>query len=223
MSGYQSTELVIANVKRPAIEVASDLRGYLSRVHAACESTCLLISEPFGAEGPAQAFEPLEPTNERIAEALDMGYGVRLDEEIRVGTFRHLAMLCFARAGDQVSTTLKLESAVIDAIYRYDRSMEEFDEEAKRGLVELCLGVTNAAESEGFLLLRDQKRLSPLSARDIAAELQQRVRPWEIGGVVATLLPLAELRRLKGARSHKRIYPSTTGLTIYDLVHAVKN
>lgn len=109
-----------------------------------------------GPEGPTECWEPLEPTTERIAEAIEIGYGVRLDMELHVGRFRHLAMLCIAPVGDrQVSFTLKLESSVIDAVYAYDPSMEDFDEEAKRGLVALCLGLTSAAGAQGFLLQRD--------------------------------------------------------------------
>lgn len=145
MSGYQSTELILATVDRPVAPVLEAIRGYLVHEHAAQEDACYVIQEPYGPEGPSECWEPLEPTSERISEAIEIGYGVRLDMEIRVGRFRHLAMLCIAPVGEhQVSFTLKLASSVIDAIYAYDRSMEDFDDEAKRGLVALCLPPSRA-------------------------------------------------------------------------------
>jgi hypothetical protein len=224
MSGYQSTELILATLEGPALPAIAAIRTYLAHVHAAKEDSCYVIDDPSGPEGPTECWEPLEPTNERMSEAITAGCGVRLDLEIRVGRFRHLAMLCIAPVGErQVSATLKLESSVIDAIYAYDRSMEDFDDEAKRGLVELCVGLTRAAGAQGFLLQRDGKRLSPVTAQEIVAELQVRVRDWQIGGVSQSLMPLQVLRRHEGEpKDRKYIYASVTGLTIYDLVHPVK-
>jgi hypothetical protein len=74
----------------------------------------------------------------------------------------------------------------------------------------------------GFLLQRDGKRLSPVTAQEIVAELQVRVRDWQIGGVSQSLLPLHVLRRHEGSTDSKYIYASVTGLTIYDLVHPVE-
>jgi hypothetical protein len=89
-------------------------------------------------------------------------------------------------------------------------------------LVELCVGLTRAAGAQGFLLQRDQIRLSPVTAQEIVAELQVRGRGWRIGGVSQSLMPLQVLRRSQGSKDSKRIYASVTGLTIYDLVHPVK-
>jgi hypothetical protein len=75
----------------------------------------------------------------------------------------------------------------------------------------------------GFLLQRDGKRLSPVTAQEIVAELQVRVRGWRIGGVSQSLMPLQVLRRHEGEPTNSEyIYASVTGLTIYDLVHPVK-
>jgi hypothetical protein len=223
MSGYQYTELILATLERPTAPLLEAIRGHLEHQHDAKESACYVIQDPAGPEGPDEPWERLEPTNDRIAEAIEIGYGVRLDLEIRVGRFTHLAMLCVAPVGEkQVSFTLKLASSVIDAVYAYDRSMEDFDDEAKRGLVALCLGLTTAAGAQGFLLQRDQKRLSPITAQEIAAELRVRVRDWQIGGVSQSILSFHELQRIKQAKTNKRIYASVSGLTIYDLVHPAK-
>jgi hypothetical protein len=223
MSGYQSTELILATLEGPALPGIAAIRGYLAHVHASKEEVCYVIDDPSGPEGPTQCWEELEPTNEHMAEAIEVGCGVRLDLEIRVARFRHSAMLCVMPVGGgQISATLKLASSVSDAIYAYDRSMEDFDDEAKRGLVELCVGLTRAAGGQGFLLQRDGKRLSPLTDQEIAAELQVRVRDWQIGGVSQSLMPLQVLRRDQGSTDSEYIYASVTGLTIYDLVHPVK-
>jgi hypothetical protein len=223
MSGYQPTELILATLDRPVAPSLEAIRGYLEHEHASEEQSCFVIQDPLGPEGPSECWERLEPTSERISEAIEIGYGVRLDLETQVGSFRHPAMLCILPVGDrQVSFTLKLASSVIDAIYAYDRSMEDFDDEAKRGLVALCLGLTTAAGAEGFLLQRDELRLSPISAREIVGELRVRVRDWQIGGVSQSLLPMHELRRQEGSKTGKYIYASVTGLTIYDLVHPVR-
>jgi hypothetical protein len=223
MSGYQSTELILATLEGPALPGIAAIRTYLAHVHASNEDACYVIDDPAGPEGPTQCWEEIEPTNEHLAEAIAVGCGVRLDLEIRVGRFRHLAMLCIAPVGErQISATLKLESSVIDAVYAYDRSMEDFDDEAKRGLVELCVGLTRAAGAQGFLLQREQIPLSPVTAQEIVAELQVRVRGWRIGGVSQSLMPLQVLRRHEGSTTSKYIYASVTGLTIYDFVHPVK-
>lgn len=223
MSGYQSTELILATLERPVAPRLEAIRGYLEHEHAAQEQSCFVIEDPYGPEGPSECWERVEPTGERIAEAIEIGYGVRLDMDIRVARFTHPAMLCVVPVGErEVSFTLKLASSVIDAIYAYDRSMEDFDEEAKRGLVALCLGLTTAAGAPGFLLQRDELRLSPITAQEIVAELRVRVRDWQIGGLTQSLLPLHELRRHEGSKSNKYIYASVSGLTVYDLVHPVK-
>jgi hypothetical protein len=223
MSGYQSTELILATLEGPALPVIAAVRGYLAHVHASNEEACYVIDDPAGSAGPTECWEQLEPTNEHMAEAIEVGCGVRLDLEICVGRSRHPAMLCVMPVGGgQISATLKLASSVIDAIYAYDRSMEDFDDEAKRGLVELCIGFTRAAGAQGFLLQRDGKRLTPLTAQEIAAELQVRVRNWEIGGVCQSFMSLQALCRSQGSKDRKYLYASVTGLTIYDLVHPVK-
>jgi hypothetical protein len=225
MSGYQSTELILASLEGPALPVIAAIRGYLAHVHASKEGSCYVIDDPAGSADPTECWEQLEPKNERMTEAIELGSGVRLDLEIRVGRFRHLAMLCVLPVGErQISATLKLASSVIDAVYAYDSSMEGFDDEAKRGLVELCIGLTRAADAQGFLLQRDGKRLSPLTAQEIATELRVRVRDWQIGGVSQSILPLQVLRRHEGEPTDSEyIYASVTGLTIYDLVHPVKH
>ena len=224
MSGYQPTELVLATLERPVEPRLEAIRGYLEHEHAAQEQGCFVIQDPAGPEGPSECRERIEPTSERIVEAVEIGYGVRLDMEIRVGRFTHPAMLCVVPVGDrEVSFTLKLASSAIDAVYAYDRSMEDFDEDAKRGLVALCLGLTTAAGASGFLLQRDQLRLSPIGTEEIAAELRVRVRDYRIGGVSQSLLPLHELRRIKETKDPKYIYASVSGLTVYDLVHPAKH
>lgn len=223
MSGYQSTELILATLEGPALPGIAAIRAYLAHVHASQEEACYVIEDPSGPAGPTECWEELEPTNERMVEAIAVGCGVRLDLEIRVGRFRHPAMLCVMPVGGgQISATLKLASSVIDAIYAYDRSMEDFDDEAKRGLVELCVGLTRAAGAQGFLLQRDGKRLSPVTAQEIVAELQAGVRDWQIGGVSQSLMSLQALCRSQGSKDRKYLYASVTGLTIYDLVHPVK-
>jgi hypothetical protein len=132
MSGYQSTELILATLEGPALPAITAIRGYLVHVHASNEDACYVIDDPAGPEGPTQCWEELEPTNEHMAEAIEVGCGVRLDLGIRVGRFRHPTMLCVMPVGGgQISATLKLASSVIDALYAYDRHHRSHDNQPR--------------------------------------------------------------------------------------------
>lgn len=223
MSGYQRTELVLAGrfgADEPTID---QVRAYLLVEHDAEEAACYLVQEPWGPTGLSEIDESLSPTGKEIATALEVGYGVRLDCEIRIARFRHLAALCIAPVSEaERSVTLKLESSVIDAVYRYDRALEEFDDEAKLGVLRLCVGLTAAARADGFLLMRDETKLTHMRPEEVASEMRERKRQWHIAGVRQQLLTLEELRRIKKSKDPAFIFTSTTGLTIYDLVHSMK-
>lgn len=223
MSGYQPSELILATHEGPALPVLTATLQHLVHEHGATADDCYVIANPADPDALEHCWEHLEPTDVRMAEALDLGFGVRLDIKLRVGRSRHLAMLCIVPAGEgRVSVTIKLDSSVIDAVYAYDRSMEDFDDEAKRGLLALCIGLTRAVGAPAFLLQRDGDRISPLTTQEITEQMSERTRDWHICGAAQALVPLQMLRKQEGATDYRCIYASVTGLTIYDLVHPVK-
>ncbi|MCY0989473.1 hypothetical protein OV203_20200 [Nannocystis sp. ILAH1] len=163
-------------------------------------------------------------TGEAIDEALGLDYGVFLVQEVRIGKHRYpIGLFIIPEGKDECSFIWKLDSAPIEAVYAYDFFREKLDREAKQGVLELCLGTTEAAGAQGFLLARDKDRLEALTAAKIAEEMRVRHLPWSIGGVDSALLGVRELQKSEGTRDPKSIFSTTTGLTVYDLLFPLKD
>ncbi len=227
MSGYQPMSLVLATMSKPVAPVADAVYAYLRAKHGYKEGELdgehSLISTPHAADITNElGWDAIEhPTPDEIAEGLDLEYAVRVGQEIRIGRWRFSTAMFYAPvAKDAFSLTIKLESSILEAVHCWDEMLEQFDEDAKQGLVELCLGVTDAAGASGFLLERDTFALQPVSADEILRELHERNRRWSIGGVEQSLISREALTKSETGRTRpvRDIYTSTTGLTVYDLV-----
>lgn len=225
MSGYQLTQIILATLPRPASVALAAVRAYLQHRHGLNESGKRRHLVSLDLESRKYEFSgSIDSTGEAIDDALELGYGAFLVQDVRIGKYRYPIGLFIIPVGDdECSFIWKLDSDPIDAVFAYDRSLEKFDPEAKRGVLELCLGLTDAAGAKGFLLAPDDDRLVTLSAPEIAQELRVDNLSWSIGGVDSSLLSVRELQKSEGTRDPKYIFSTATGLTVYDLLLPIED
>jgi hypothetical protein len=224
MSGYLPKQIILASLKVPASKVLEAVEAYLRHRHG-LDETCErrhLVS----LERQTRKYElsgPLGSTGEALDEALELEHGAFFVQTVRIGQCRYpIGLFIIPEGDDACSFIWKLGSDPIDAVYAYDSMLRKFDPEAKRGILELCLGVTEAAGAKGFLLAPDDDRLVALTAAELVEEIRVHRLVWSIAGVDSSLLSVRELQKSEGTRDPKRIFATATGLTIYDLMHPIK-
>jgi hypothetical protein len=123
---------------------------------------------------------------------------------------------------------VKFHSQTYEAIYQFsDRSEGKFNEQAKKALLKVCLGLVSATEADAFIVRFDDGELSPLHLEDILSKLRSPEltlhgkRPDLITGIRDNFLSLDELTAIWG--TGEEVYESVSGYVILDLLQRSKS
>lgn len=209
MSGYQQTALILSGMSRQAGEsgfvsvfehlveyhnLDPDLENGVGRLEFECSSL-----EWAGTER-------VEVREQSLRQLIRQEQWLRIRADIRIARKLHGAEIYsypISNEGGRTGLMLRLESSAYLAVYG-DRlpHFGLYDEEARDGLIALCLGVTLAAGSDGFLYDFDPGKPTRLTVEELQKRLLHPVfekqdpehgHPGLIAGIKTSITPKRDL------------------------------
>jgi hypothetical protein len=126
-----------------------------------------------------------------------------------------------AHEKDKCSISISLGSAFYDSIYEEN----EFDQEAKHALISFCLGVANAADSDGLVLVFDDEQQRPFRPRNsiqirnylLEVNIEKlKQEPKLMIGIQNNLVLKSDIEAIWGRGEN--IYETTSGYIVLDVL-----
>jgi hypothetical protein len=233
MAGYSPTDLSLTPLEVEAGTLCPAVFDYLADKHRLSRSLESAVSrfvhDPRSGEWVGA--EPIAAQPDSLASILEEYRGLQITGKLKIGKWTHAAtvLLYFATARDKrICVELKLYSYAYEAVFDYaPRSEGGFNEEAKNGLVGLCVGLAVATQTGGFMLRFDDGEIRPLELEEILAKLRRPEltvhgkRPGLVTGVRGEIMPLAEIESVWGKGRHA--YEAIGGYSVLDLLWPIED
>jgi len=228
MSGYTPIRLLFTPFNNDFDRIANAIFKYLSENHE--------LQPSFGTQIAKLIFDPkngkltetveIDIEEKEIVDIVIKNKWVEVNRSLKIGRwFYDVSLFFFPKHihEESVCLNIKFPSNVYESVYEFEPLEEgRFDEEAKKGILELCFGLANATNAMGFMLDYDHDELRVLEVEEILARLSDReykgVRrdPGIITSIRNTLLSLKELKSVYF--DEEGVYENTLGFVTLDFL-----
>jgi len=219
MSGYEQTVLVLPEMPRKRGEAGVTAVWDLLVEHYELDSSlegCVGRLE-FDSTGEWTATSPVDDRRKQLYELIAEHRWIRISGDIQIAGKKNGFEIYFypASVSDQAGFLLRLESSAYQAVYvgqpPYDHM---FSDDARDGLISLCLSVADAYGGEGFIFEFDSGTLIRLNLDDLRQRLLRPVldnpkkRPGLVTGIRNSIIGKSAL---DSVWSPSNVIESTTG------------
>ncbi|MDY6992220.1 MAG: hypothetical protein SVR94_06385 [Pseudomonadota bacterium] len=226
MSGHAETVLILSAFNfAQATQCLSSVFHYLKKQHDySVQLEDDISSLLFNDEVNDFIATQIDTQHKNINEIQKEHPWLRLEGLVAIGEvvdYAETYLYPLDREYKKCSISISLGAAFYDAVYEED----EFDNEARRALIRFCLGVVNAAQSEGFVLVFDDEPQKPFSRinsvqlrhyllESTTEELRQE--PKLIIGIQNNLVLKEEIEAIWG--KGENIVETTNGYIVFDII-----
>jgi len=231
MAGYEQTALVLPEMRREQAEtgLAAVVDLLVEHYRISPDLKDCVAHLEFDSSNEWTRTLPIDHGGKSIEELIADYRWVRISGDIPINRKMHGFEMYFypvSTTGDRVGLLLRLEASAYLAVYGERPSYYGlFDEEARDGLISLCLGVTDAYGGDGFVYDYDSGKLTRLTVEDLTQRLLHPIldtvgkRPGLITGIRKSMIAKSDLELIWGPENIKE---TTTGYVCLALMRPDK-